>query len=246
MGFWIEAVHQKAARRFSFIFLFAADSGIGKVYFVPKLFGRHPFGSVANDGKLLGAIASGNNEALMKFSQVMTEVGAGFFDKGVGGFVGTCVMDGEEVGDDFLVGGGIAVLGVEDELGVVGIVGRKSGEVVDEGAPCFFESSPIAYLLEVVPSSDNVIAVDEEYGFGSGGGFHGLQDKLEVMALDVMRVNRPYDDTVVSMLPQIILEVENMGCFSGFWDIYDRGVVVRGRGAIGWVAGRQGRGVGFF
>jgi len=236
LGFWIEAVHQKAARRFSFIFLFAADSGIGKVYFVPKLFGRHPFGSVANDGKLLGAIASGNNEALMKFPQVMTEVGAGFFDKGVGGFVGTGVMDGKEVGDDFLVGGGIAVLGVEDELSVVGIVGRKSGEVVDEGAPCFFESSPIAYLLEVVPSSDNVIAVDEEYGFGSGDGFHGLQDKLEVMALDVMRVNRPYDDTVVSMLPQIILEVENMGYFSGFWDIYDRGVVVRGRGASGYIA----------
>ena len=149
MGFWIEGVHQKATRGFRFVFLFAADAGIGKVYFVPKLFSRHPFSSIANNSEPLSAIASGHNETLMKFSQVMAKVGTGFFNEGVGGFVRASVMDGQKVGDDFFVGRGIAVLGVEDELGVVGVVGRKSGEVVDEGAPCFFESGAIAYLFEV-------------------------------------------------------------------------------------------------
>ncbi len=225
MGFGIEGVHQKTARRFSLIFLFATDSGVGKVYFVPKLFCGHPFGSVADDGKLLGAIAGSDNETLMKFPQVLTEVGAGFFDEGVGGFVGAGVMDGEEVSNNFFVGGGIAVLGVEDKLGIVGVIGRKSGEMVDEGAPCFFESSPIAYFFEIVPSSDNVVAVDEEYGFGSGGRFHGLQGRLKVMALGGIMSNRPYDDTVVCMLPQIISGVKNGGYFSGAGGICDRGVV---------------------
>ena len=215
LGFGIEGVHQEAARGLGFIFLFAADSGVGKVYFVPKLFGGHPFGSVANDGKLLGAIAGGDNKALIKFSQVLTEVGAGFFDKRVGGFVGTSVMNSEEVGDNFFVGGGIAILGIKDELGVVGVVGRKSGEMVNEGAPCFFESSPIAYFFEVVPSSDNVIAVDEEYGFGSGGRFHGLRDRLKVMALSVMIGNRPYNDTVACMLSHFFLVIVMWDGFLG-------------------------------
>ena len=230
MGFGLEGIHEKSSRGLSFIFLFAADSGVGKVYFVPELFGGHPFGSVANDGKLLGAIAGGDNETLMKLAQVMTEVGAGFFDEGVGGFVGTGVMDGEEVGDNFFVGGGVAILGIEDQLGVVGVVGSKSGEMVDERAPCFFESSPIAYFLEIMPSSDNVIAVDEEYGFGSGGRFHGVQDMLEVMALGGMRGNRPYDDTVVCMLPQIILGLGDVGCSFGGGGLYNCGAV-RGGGA---------------
>ena len=230
MSLWIEGIHQKTARRFSFIFLFTADSGVGEVYFVPELFSRHPFGTITNNSQSLGTIASGHNKTLMKFSQVMTEIGAGFFDEGIGRFVGTGVVDREKVSDDFFVGGCVAVLGVENELGAVGVVGRKSGEMVDEGAPCFFESGAIAYLFEVVPGSDNVVAVNEEYGFGSGGGFHGLQDRLEVMALGVMKVNRPYDDTVVSMLPQIISGFENGRCFSRAGSIYDRGVVW-GRGA---------------
>ncbi len=105
---------------------------------MPQLFGGHPFGTVADDGELLGAIAGGDDEALVKFTEVVAEVGAGFFDEGVGGFVGAGVVDGEEVGDDFFGGPEGGVLGIEDELGVVAVVGGESGEVVDEGAAGFF------------------------------------------------------------------------------------------------------------
>ena len=243
LSFGIERIHEKSARGFGLIFLFAADSGVRKIDFVPKLFGGHPFCPVSNDGELLGTIAGRDNEALMKFAQVMAEVCASFLDEGVSGFVGTGVVDSEEVSNDFFVRRSVPILGIKNELGVVGVVGRESSEMVDEGAPCFFQSSPIAYLFEVVPSSDNVVAVDKEYSFGSGGRFHGLQDRLKVMALGVMIGNRPYDDTVVCMLPQIIFEVNfgvsDVGCFFGDGCICDRSAVwgCRARWGVGIYCG---------
>ncbi len=172
MGFGVEGVHEESSGGFGAVFLFAADTSVGKIYLVPKLFGGHPFGSVADDGELLGAIAGGDNQTLMEFAEIVAEVGAGFLDEGVGGFVGTGVVDGQEICDDFFGGGGVPILGVEDELGIVSVVGRESGEVMDEGAPCFFESGAIADLFEVVPSSDDVVAIDKENCVGSVGGFH--------------------------------------------------------------------------
>jgi hypothetical protein len=204
LGFGIEGVHEKASGGFGAIFLFTANAGVGEVYFVPELFSGHPFSAIPHYGKLLGAIAGGDNETLMEFSEVVAEVGAGFFDEGVSGFVGVGVVDGQEVGDGFFGGRGVAILGVKDELCIEGVVGSISGEVVDEGAPCFFESGLIANLFEVVPSSDNVIAINEKECVGSGVGFHGFFGMVRV-SRGRSSLYRLYDDTVVSILSRIIV-----------------------------------------